>query len=133
MGIGQHGGENEQRLLRGPFRARAGTVGKDASLNFSCDKATLAAHDPVSTEQILKRQDANRHSYRRSYTWKMWRVSCRIPKGNTGAAVLPVLEFIFCRVTSKSDIRESDIWQEDSISHPERFHECLWLYRVISQ
>lgn len=57
--MGQRGAENERcepRLLRGPFWAQAGTVGGDASLNFSCDDAILAAYDPVSTEQIRKQQ-----------------------------------------------------------------------------
>lgn len=35
----------------------------------------------------------------------------------------------FCRVTATSHIRESDIRQGDSISHP----ECPWSHRVMSQ
>lgn len=57
--VTEGGAENERcesRLLRGPFWAQAGTVGKDASLNFSCDEPILAACDPVSTKQIHKWQ-----------------------------------------------------------------------------
>lgn len=80
----------------------------------------------------LQTTNANRRALAEDVC-KMGRVSCRIPYRNTRTAVLCLcgacLSSFFCRVTATSNIRESDIRQEDSISHP----KCLWSHRVMSQ